>query len=210
MTHKQPKKMKKGLLIVFEGIDGTGKSTQLDLLAGYLVGKGYPVITTREPTNGPYGQAIRQLYVDRGSVSKDEELALFINDRKEHVTEVIQPALEGKRIILCDRYFLSTAAYQGAVGFDPQEILKKNNFAPDPDIALLFLANPEISAQRITGRGDILNDFERQDQLQKVQELFLSLNKPYIHPIDSTGPINTVHKTVVDKVMDLICKTQSN
>jgi len=208
MTSKQPKKMKKGLLIVFEGIDGTGKSTQLDLLASYLVDKGYPVVTTREPTNGPHGQAIRQLYLDRGSVSKDEELALFINDRKEHVAQVIQPALDKQKIILCDRYFLSTAAYQGAVGFDPQEILEKNNFAPDPDIALLFLANPEISAQRITGRGDTLNDFERQDQLQKVQELFQSLNKPYIYPIDSTDSINTVHKAVVDKVMDLISKAQ--
>lgn len=202
------KNMKKGLLIVFEGIDGTGKSTQLDLLAQYLVNKNYPVITTREPTNGQYGVKIRQLYIDRDSISKEEELELFINDRKEHVEQLIQPMLAEHKIILCDRYFLSTAAYQGAVGFDPQEILDQNSFAPDPDLAMLFLANPELSITRIAGRGDTLNDFEQQDKLEKVSKLFLSLDKPYILQIDGSGTIEAIHQEVVKNVMTLIHKFQ--
>lgn len=208
MKSKSQKNMKKGLLIVFEGIDGTGKSTQLDLLAHYLVNKDYPVITTREPTDGQYGVKIRQLYINRDSISKEEELELFINDRKEHVEQLIQPALAEHKIILCDRYFLSTAAYQGAVGFDPQEILDQNSFAPDPDLALLFLANPELSITRIAGRGDTLNDFEQQDKLEKVSKLFLSLDKPYILQIDGSGTIEAIHQEVVKNVMTLLLKFQ--
>ena len=200
--------MKKGLLIVFEGIDGTGKSTQLHLLAQYLINKDYPVITTREPTDGQYGVKIRELYVDRDSISKEQELELFINDRKEHVEQLIQPALAEHKIILCDRYFLSTAAYQGAVGFDPQEILNQNSFAPDPDLALLFLAKPELSVLRIANRGDALNDFEHQDKLEKVSKLFLSLNKPYILQIDGSGTIESIHQEVVKNVMMLVHKHQ--
>lgn len=208
MKSKSQKNMKKGLLIVFEGIDGTGKSTQLDLLAHYLVNKDYPVITTREPTDGQYGVKIRQLYINRDSISKEEELELFINDRKEHVEQLIQPALAEQKIILCDRYFLSTAAYQGAVGFDPQVILDQNSFAPDPDLALLFLANPELSITRIADRGDTLNDFEQQDKLEKVSKLFLSLDKPYILQIDGSGTIETIHQEVVKNVMTLLLKFQ--
>ena len=131
---------RKGILIVFEGTDGTGKSTQLQLFSHYLQDKGYPVVTTREPTEGQYGKQIRELYVNRSKYSQDEELELFLADRREHVQDFLAPALAQGKVILCDRYFLSTAAYQGARGFDPEEILELNHFAPDPDLALLFQA----------------------------------------------------------------------
>ena len=150
-----------GLLIVFEGTDGTGKSTQLQLLARTLSEKGFSVISSREPTEGQYGQQIRALYSNRDSVSQEEELALFLADRKEHVDTLLTPGLTAGKIILCDRYFLSTIAYQGAAGMDTGEILKKNAFAPDPDICLLFQASLETGVDRITsGRGEELNDFE--------------------------------------------------
>jgi len=208
MKQETAKDLKKGLLIVFEGIDGTGKSTQMDLLGQHLVNKGYPVISTREPTTGQYGMKIRQLYLKRDSISKEEELELFLNDRREHVRELIQPALTDHKIVLCDRYFLSTAAYQGAVGFEPQEILRLNSFAPDPDLALLFTAKPELSVKRIAGRGDALNDFERQDELQKVSDIFLSLDKPYITPIDGSGTIEYIHQQVIRHVMVLLNQYQ--
>ena len=129
--------LSRGVLIVFEGIDGTGKSTQLALLSSSLKKDGYDVITTREPTDGRYGRQIRALYSNRVSVSREQELDLFLSDREEHVNEVIGPSLALKRIVLCDRYFLSTAAYQGAAGFDPLAIIERNNFAPMPDLALL-------------------------------------------------------------------------
>ena len=103
-----------GLFIVFEGIDGTGKTTQLHLLAEKLRQRGYAVVSTREPTEGVYGQKIRELFVDRGAASPERELELFIADREQHVKETIEPALADGCIVLSDRYYLSTVAYQGA------------------------------------------------------------------------------------------------
>lgn len=196
---------KKGLLIVFEGTDGTGKSTQLQLLNRHLEREGYPVIATREPTNGSYGKKIRELYTNRGGCSREEELELFLADRREHVAQLITPALLAGKIILCDRYFLSTAAYQGAIGFDPESILAQNSFAPLPDIALLFQVTLATGLSRITaGRGDSLNDFEQQENLQKVAAIFAAIDRPYIRRIDAEGSIGEVHLRVLKEVAPLL------
>ncbi len=195
------KELPKGLLIVFEGIDGTGKSTQLELLAEELRRRAYPVVTTREPTSGPYGQEIRKLYRDRADCSPAEELQLFIEDRRQHVREVLKPALEAGNIVLCDRYYLSTVAYQGANGFAVEELLAQNSFAPEPDLTLLFQAPLSLGISRITGeRGDILNDFEKAETLAKVAEIFNSLEHRSIRKIDATGSISTV----LDKALSLV------
>ncbi len=199
----------KGVLIVFEGIDGTGKSTQLNLLAQHLSSSGYPVITTREPTEGIYGQKIRQLYANRDKVTKQEELQLFLDDRREHVEKLLTPALNNKKIVLCDRYFLSTVAYQGAAGFNPDEILHLNSFAPDPNLALIFQATPESSIERITQlRGDTPNDFEKADTLTKVAAIFDKLDFQYIHRIDANDSIAAIHSIVVRRVESLLQSLQ--
>lgn len=183
----------RGILIAMEGIDGTGKSTQLRLLGRYLRGKGCPVIETREPTNGPFGRKIRELYVDRGKYSVEQELELFIGDRRQHVREVIEPALAGGRIVLTDRYYYSTAAYQGAAGMDPGEVFARNRFAPRPDLVIMLTMRPEISLVRIQeSRGEELNDFEQEDQLRRVAELFASFDDPSIRRIAADAPLETV------------------
>ena len=180
--------LKKGCLIVFEGIDGTGKSTQIKLLADALIHEGFDVVTTREPTNSHYGKKIRELYSERDSVSREEELELFLLDRQEHVDHFITPHLQKKRIILCDRYYLSTIAYQGALGMDILEIKEKNSFAPDPDIAFILEIDPLTSIERITqNRGDELNDFEQEESLRRVDAIFSSLNYTFIRRIDANG-----------------------
>ncbi len=197
--------VRKGLLIVFEGTDGTGKSTQVHLLNRYLQDRGYPVIATREPTEGQYGQEIRSLYMHRNTYSRDEELELFLADRREHVQQLLAPALAQGKIILCDRYFLSTAAYQGARGFDPEEILRRNQFAPDPDLALLFQAPLDTGLNRITsGRGEQLNDFEQKDSLNQVATIFASIKRTYIQPIDASGSIEEVYRQVLNYVTPLL------
>ncbi len=197
--------LKKGILIVFEGIDGTGKSTQLNLLADALKKKDYPVITTREPTNGTFGRKIRSLYDNRGDVSREEELELFLQDRREHVDTLLQPGLAEKKVILCDRYYLSTIAYQGAAGFDTTNIMNKNSFAPVPDLALLFQMPPQVSIERITEkRGDTLNDFEQEETLQKVAQIFDTLDFPYIQRIDATRSIKSVHRSTLSAAEDLL------
>ncbi|HSH14189.1 MAG TPA: dTMP kinase, partial [Desulfurivibrionaceae bacterium] len=129
---------RRGLLIAVEGIDGTGKSSQVRLLAETLKGKGYPVVVTREPTDGPYGRQIRSFFLKRQQLSPEAELELFMNDRRQHVRELVAPALAAGEIVITDRYYLSTAAYQGAAGRDPEEIMTANEaFAPVPDLVLL-------------------------------------------------------------------------
>ncbi|MCK5516755.1 MAG: dTMP kinase [Desulfobulbaceae bacterium] len=193
-----------GFLIVFEGTDGTGKSTQLQLLYDALRRKGYPVIATREPTDGQYGQKIRQLYKNREKYSSEEELELFLADRKEHVETLLVPALNRGEIILCDRYFLSTAAYQGAIGFDPETVLARNSFAPEPDLALLFQLPVDIGLSRIiSGRGETPDDFEQDENLQKVAAIFTTIDRPYIRKIDASESIESVHQSVMEHVAAL-------
>jgi len=199
---------KKGLLIVFEGTDGTGKSTQLQLLYNILHDKGYPVIATREPTDGKYGRKIRELYINRKNYSHEEELELFLADRREHVDKLLNPALKRGEIILCDRYFLSTAAYQGAIGFDPETILSRNSFAPDPDLALLFQTPVNVGITRIiSDRRDTLNDFEQNESLEKVAEIFSGIDRPYIKTIDATGSIESVHQAVMGHIATLFANS---
>ena len=206
VARKSPLLIAGGLFIVFEGIDGTGKSTQLHLLAEKLRQLGYAVVATREPTNGPYGQKIRELFVDRGAVSREEELELFIADREQHVQEVIAPALADGCVVICDRYYLSTVAYQGANGMDPDLILKKNEDFPVPDLAIILEMEAAQGIHRIQNqRNEHPNTFEEEANLQKVATIFAAMQQDYIKRIKGSDPIENVQRLVfaaVAKVLD--------
>ncbi len=189
--------MESGMLVAFEGIDGTGKSTQIQLLANLLKEQGFPVITTYEPTDSKYGRQIRALYKDRSSCTPEEELNLFLEDRRLHVDELIKPELTAGTIILTDRYYYSTAAYQGAAGRDPSEIFARNSFAPRPHLVLLLTMDPEVSITRIReGRGEELNDFEQLDQLRKVADHFAAFSDSCIARINADQSTEQVHEDI--------------
>lgn len=209
MSDTKPDYMKTnraGLFIAFEGIDGTGKSTQVRLLADALAGKGHQVVVTREPTDGPFGRKIRELYTGRDQVSKEEELELFMADRRQHVEEVVGPALAAGKIVITDRYYFSTVAYQGAAGLDPDEIIRRNRaFAPQPDLVCLLVVPPEVGVHRIrNSRGDELNAFEQESTLEKVAAIFDSLAGDYIKRIDGTGAAPDVHLAVMARVREVL------
>lgn len=187
-----------GTLIAFEGIDGTGKSTQIKLLADWLWAQGEDVLETREPTGSVYGRRIRELYLSRAGVTPEEELELFLQDRQLHVKELIRPALKAGRIVLTDRYYYSTAAYQGANGLDPQDILARNRFAPRPDLVILLTMPPELSAERISSRGGQVNAFEQLSYLRRVSEIFASFAEPWICRIDASQPVSSVQERIRD------------
>ena len=196
--------MRRGVLIAFEGIDGTGKSTQLPLLADWLRAQGYTVVETREPTDGPHGRAIRGLYRDRAGVTRERELELFVLDRRQHVEECIRPALAQGKVVLTDRYYFSTAAYQGAGGSDPANIFAQNAFAPEPDLVLLLTLPVAESVARIRHlRGETLNDFEQQDQLEKVAALFASFPHACIVRIKAARPVVDVQADIREAVRRL-------
>ena len=133
------KKLKKGLLIVFEGIDGCGKSTQAKLAYDYVKSLGYEAIALKEYTNGKWGQKIRELSLKgRDNVTAFQEFELFLKDRMEDVELNIKPALESKKIIILDRYYFSSMAYQGGRGLDVKMIQEENEkIAPVPDKPLM-------------------------------------------------------------------------
>jgi dTMP kinase len=121
-----------GLLVTFEGIEGSGKSTQIELTRAYVEEQGYTCLVTKEPGGSPLGEEIRGFLLDRGDLRIDPltELFLIEADRAEHVAEVIRPALDEGRIILCDRYTDATIAYQGyARGLDITVIHQMNHWA---------------------------------------------------------------------------------
>jgi dTMP kinase len=174
-----------GWLVVLEGIDGAGKSTVLRRLADHCKDLGLTPIVSFEPTRGPWGMKLRRSMTE-GRLTLAEELDLFLKDRAEHVETVIRPALKAGQVVLLDRYYFSTAAYQGARGADPNEILMENErFAPAPDLVLLLDFDPVAGIERIRARGDAPNTFEQLDQLQEVRRIFLGLDRPFIHRIDA-------------------------
>lgn len=197
---------RRGLLLAFEGIDGTGKSSQIQLLAATLGQWGQAVVTTREPTDGVYGRRIRARFTSRETLEPAEELALFMADRREHVQEVIEPALLSERIVLTDRYYLSTAAYQGANGQDPEAIMAANEaFAPVPDLVLLLTLSPAQGIHRIQAlRGESLNDFEQAETLARVAAIFAGLDRPYIARIDAAGSLAQVRAAIELRVRQLL------
>jgi dTMP kinase len=191
-----------GRLIALEGIDGTGKSTQIALLADVLRQDGLEVVLTREPTDGVYGQQIRRLYQARDSVSRQDELDLFLADRKEHVARLIAPALEQGKVVVTDRYYFSTAAYQGVVGFDPETIIRQNElFAPVPDLVILLELSPDQAVMRIQRyRQDLLNHFEQEESLRQVAQVFKSLDRDYIKRVDGSQEIGVIHSQIIAHV----------
>ena len=122
------------------------------------------------------------MFVDRGAVSLEEELELFIADRDQHVKEVIAPALADGCVVICDRYYLSTIAYQGANGMDQTLIMKKNEAFPVPDLAIILEIEPAQGIYRIQNhRNEHPNSFEEEASLQKVAAIFASMQQDYTH-----------------------------
>jgi dTMP kinase len=193
-----------GRLVALEGLDGCGKSTQIGLLADALRDAGRDLIVTREPTDGEHGRRIREMARSGDSVSPETELAWFMEDRREHVSEVIAPALATGQVVLTDRYFLSTVAYQGARGLAWREILERGEHEfPLPDLALLFEIEPDVGLARARARGAPLEpNFERADYLALVAGIFAEMERPYIARVDASRTCDLVSASVRDLVRE--------
>jgi len=194
----------KACFIVFEGIDGSGKSTQAGLLAQRLRDLGIPVLLTAEPSDGPVGRIIKSLTT---RPAPEEEARLFTKDRRDHVERVILPALAEGRTVICDRYVHSSAAYQGARGLDPSELLSEQTlFAPQPNkIFLLEIPVDDALARIASARGDRFSAFEVRSDLEAVDAVYRSLTDPLIRRIDGTGAVEEIHAIVMDSLRNLGC-----
>jgi dTMP kinase len=174
-----------GFLVVIEGIDGAGKSTLQRHLAAWCREQGHTVVTSREPTDGPHGRALRDS-AKHGRLTPEAELDLFLADRREHVATLIAPSLARGAVVMLDRYYFSTAAYQGARGLDPWAIIAANEaFAPVPDLVLLLDLDPASGHARIGARGGAPDGFEGAAYLAEVRRIFLGLNRPFVRRLDA-------------------------
>jgi dTMP kinase len=194
--------VKRGMLIVFEGVDGAGKSTQLRRVAAVLRARGLDVVETGEPTRGTWGRKIREMARTTDRAPRETELAWFVKDRREHMRDFVEPALAAGRVVLCDRSYFSTVAYQGARGFDPGKLLADSQAEfGRPDLVLLFDLEPEQGLARVAARGGQHEPvFEELGYLERVTEIFRSLDLPELVRIDASQAEEVVARQVMQAI----------
>lgn len=211
IEHKRGFEMGKGLFITFEGADGCGKTTQIELLDKYLNANGYKTLLSREPGAKGLGEKIRELLLDYdGEVSSKCESFLFLADRAQHVDCIIKPALDNGTIVLCDRHTDSTIAYQGyGRGVNIDELKHLNEIAVSglkPDLTLVFDVDINTSMQRV-GQDKDRMESAGVEFFERVRQGYLEIAKQEpkrVKVIDSTKSIEEIHKEVLELVKNAI------
>jgi dTMP kinase len=206
-----------GIFLTFEGLDGSGKTTQLRLLVNELRQRGFDVLSTCEPGGTILGKRLRESLLDEDcQVAPLAELLLFAADRAQHVQTLILPSLEKGKIVISDRYADATVAYQGAGRGFPSEIIDQTielaTGGLKPDLTLFFNLPTEESLSRTNSRvaeGFEQNrlDKEAAEFHQKVCEAYLQIAREEperFRIVDAKGPINEIHKKVVEIVTQYI------
>jgi len=194
--------LQKGVLIVFEGIDGAGKSTQAEILLERLKTKGYDVVYFREPSESKWGREIKKRALLANSLSPEEELELFQKDRRENVEKNLKPALEEKKVVILDRYYYSTIAYQGAKGIDKEMIKKANEeFIVKPDLVFILDIDARRGLKRIKDRKKKDRLFEREDYLVEVRKIFKGFTDENIIHIDALKPREEISREIEESIL---------
>lgn len=214
--------MARGFFITFEGLDGSGKTTQLRRLAAALEAEGHAVVTLRQPGGTALGDRIRSILLDSrsestlGQIAPLTEMALMFADRAQAIHEVILPALAANSIVLCDRFTDSSEAYQGAGrGLGSQRILEMHAAACDnlqPDLTILLLPSLEASLkrarrrnQRHSAKGTDENRFEREsdDFYRRIHDKYeeITAREPHrVFPIREDASIDDIHNRIREVV----------
>lgn len=193
----------KGLFIVLEGIDGSGKDTHLKFIAMELRELGYKVVETAEPSSYRVGTFLkRYARRDEERLPAESEALLYASDRFDHVKNIITPALLRDQIVISARYYFSSMAYQGAVGVNLDWIREMNRFALKPDLAVLLDILPEYSLHRLKRRRSI---YEDSDYLRKVREIYIKLvEEGDLVKVDADRPKRVVQGELLSMIQELI------
>lgn len=206
--------MDRGYFITFEGGDGSGKSTQIQILKDFLENKGFDVIVTREPGGTAISEKIRDIILDKDNDDMDDmtEALLYAAARAQLVSQVIRPALAAGKIVICDRFVDSSIAYQafGRGLGDAVGII--NSFAIAecmPDMTILLKVNPEVGTGRISGRQRDRIELASDDFHRRVYEGYLKLEEMYperIVGVDAADTIQSIAGTISEKIIELLEK----
>ena len=199
---------KKGVFIVIEGLDGSGKTTQSKILANKL-SENHKVLCTAQPSHGKVGTFIRNdcLYEEK-RLPIEVEALLFAADRIEHLQTELAPALSEGKIVICDRYIYSSLAYQGSAGLSLDWIKTINARALEPDFALYIDVPPERVLERLQRKKSVMETLETQ---KKVREIYLKyVEKGELIRIDGDKNKDSVAQEVYFMVMSLLKKANLN
>jgi len=202
-----------GYFITFEGIEGCGKSTQVMLLAGALRERGYDVLLTREPGGPIISEAIRKILLNPEyyEMLPETEMLLYMASRSQHTGQWILPALNDGKIVICDRYYDSTIAYQGAardLDFSMIDTITKfATYNTDPDLTFLIDLPVEVGRRRIKSRELDRLELETIEFHQKVREQYLFIATKYAdryYVIKGEDLVDSIHKNVLQRTLELI------
>ncbi len=202
--------MQEGLFITFEGPDGCGKTTQMNLLAQYFEKKGKKVVLTREPGGKGLGEKVRKILLNYdGEVSDRCESFLFLADRAQNIDIIVKPAVKQGEIVLCDRHIDSTVAYQGyGRGLDINEINMLNNLATGgkkPDLTLVFDVDVETSMKRVGKEKDRMESagIEFHNRVRNGYLELATQEPDRIKVLDATKTIEEIHEKVIEIIEKL-------
>jgi len=199
ISAKMEKNNHPGKFIVFEGLDGSGQSTQVSLLRDFLIGNGYQVVATKEPTpDSEAGKKIRQILDEKIKIDPGTLQELFAQDRKEHLANVIEPALKEGKFVISDRYFFSSFAFGASDGLDLEWLIKLNANFLLPDQTFILNVGPEICLARIDKRGTARTLFEKQEKMAKIIKNYELLPSKFenVLIINGEGTIQEVFQDV--------------
>lgn len=200
-----------GTLIVYEGIDGSGKSTIASKITQELKNNGINSRYLYEPTNGKYGRKIRQASLKGDRFSIEEELELFIKDRQENKDYALFSSLKDGFIVNLDRYFYSNIAYQGTSGVDPEVIFTKNiPYLLNPDLVLIFDLPVDIALARININREKKTTFEKKDYLEKVSQIYRSFKACNIFQIKADRKEQEVFEEVYSLIKRFLKRRKSD
>lgn len=202
--------MVRGIFIVLEGLDGSGTSTQCELLKNYLTIKGLKVLVTKEPTNNLIGGLIRGVLTKDWNISPPGLQLLFCADRAHHLEKEIIPSLEKGTIVICDRYIFSTLAF-GALDCDLEWLKTLNQNFLLPDLAFVLDVDPSVSVQRMSQSRERFELFEEEQKLQRVSENYRLLvqHYPQLVLINGQREKEAVLIDIVRKVEELLATKMS-
>ncbi len=198
-----------GLFICFEGIDGSGKTTQAQLVVERLCTLGYDAVYTTEPTKwSEPGKKLRESFFAPIRLPVDDEFRLFLEDRILHLKSEVIPLLNAGKIVVTDRYYFSSVAYQGARGLDWQYILEENEkIAIVPHLAIFLDLPVSVAIDRIASeRTEGVNTFEKEESLRKVKDIYLLLADKFpklITKLDASKEISEIQQNVLRLIIQL-------
>ena len=200
-----------GRFVVLEGLDGAGTTTQCERIAAALTAQGIPVVTTREPSDGPIGQQLRLALTGRlglphrrGALTEETLALLFAADRMDHLASTIEPAIERGAVVLCDRYLLSSLAYQGTA-LPMAWVETINARARTPDLTLFLQVDAKTASRRRSVRGGEAEHFEADERQVRIARQYLSAirrrsSRERIVRIDGTQTVEEVTRESLEVI----------